>query len=307
MDKSLGPRSVIQQIEDRYKKMSKGHKAIARYITENQQDVAGRTAATIGQAVGVSESTVVRFAAELGFGGFPEFMSQLRDELKSSMTASQRIKASAKISQSQDILGDVLLHDADQLRRAYDRRDPQAFDAAVGALMGAGRVFVVGVRSSAPLASFLHFYLGLMLDDVRLVATASGSEMIEQIMSIKKGDVYVVISNPRYSTRAIRTTAFAKEAGATTLAITDSPESPLTRYADLSLFAQSDMVSFVDGLVAPFSTITALLAAVSMKRENILTTRLDRLETIWKEYTVYDKGYGEKPAPFEFTDEADKK
>lgn len=307
MGNERGSRSVIQQIENRYKKMSKGHKAIARYITENQQDVSGRTAAAIGQTVGVSESTVVRFAAELGFSGFPEFMQELRDELRVSMTASQRIKASTKMSQSSDILGDVLLHDADQLRRAYDRRDPEAFSAAVQALLGAERVFVVGVRSSAPLASFLHFYLSLMLDDVRLVATASGSEMIEQIMSIQKGDVYIAISNPRYSTRAIRTTAFAKEAGATTLVITDSPESPLIRYADLSLYAQSDMVSFVDGLVAPFSTITALLAAISLKRETILTTRLDRLETIWNEYTVYDKGLSERPAPFAFTEGNDKK
>ena len=303
MDKLHSSQSVLDLIEDRYKRMSKGHKAIARYIMNNKQDVTEQTAAGIGQAAGVSESTVVRFAAELGFSGFPEFIHLLRDELRTSMTASQRVKASSKLSASDDILGKVLSRDAERLRKAYDKRDLASFEAAVDMLLAAERVFVVGVRSSGPLASFFHFYLNLMLDDVRLVQTASGSEMIEQIMSIHESDVFVGISNPRYSRRPVRTMAFAKEAGAKTLAITDGPESPLVRYADLSLFAKSDMVSFVDALVTSFSAITALLAAIAIRREAILTTRLDRLETIWDEYTVYDKGLSAKPRPFEFTEE----
>ncbi len=303
MSKERRTQSVLDLIENNFKKMSKGHKAIAHYIQAHKQEVTDQTAAGIGLAAGVSESTVVRFAAELGFSGFPEFIHSLRDELKTSMTASQRMKASAKLSASQDILGQVLLQDADRLRKAHDRRDKQSFDEATDLLLSANRVFIVGVRSSAPLSAFLHFYLNLMLDDVRLVATASGSEMIEQIMSIHEGDVFVGISNPRYSSRSVRTMAFAKEAGAATLAITDGPESPLVKYADLCLFAESDMFSFVDALSVTFSTITALLAAIAIRREGILSTRLDRLETIWDEYTVYDKGLSAKPKPFEFSDE----
>lgn len=303
MDKRHRSQSILDLIEDEYSRMSKGHKAIARYILGHKQEVTDQTAAGIGLAAGVSESTVVRFAAELGFSGFPEFIHLLRDELKTSMTASQRMKASAKLSASHDILGQVLLHDADRLRKAYDKRDMKSFEAATDLMISAQRVFIVGVRSSAPLASFFHFYLNLMLDDVRLVATASGSEMIEQIMSIHEGDLFIGISNPRYSSRSVRTMAFAKEAGAATLAITDGMESPLVKYADICLFAQSDMVSFVDALSVTFSTITALLAAVAIRRETILSARLDRLETIWDEYTVYDKGLSAKPKPFEFTDD----
>lgn len=303
MDKQRGSQSVLKRIEEQFPEMSKGHKAISRYILGHRQEATERTAAGIGQAVGVSESTVVRFAAELGFSGFPEFIQLLRDELRSSMTASQRMKASTKLFSSQDIFGQVLIQDADRLRKAYDKRDMGSFSQAVNTLVEAKRVFIVGIRASAPLASLLHFYLNLMLDDVRQVVTASGSEMIEQIMSIQAGDVFVGISNPRYSSRAVRTMAFAKEAGATTLAITDSFESPLIKYADHYLLAQSDMVSFVDALVVPFSTITALLAAVAVKKEDTLNTRLDRLETIWDEYTVYDKGLSEKPKPFEFSSE----
>ena len=303
MNKQHRSQSVLDLIESNYKQMSKGHKAIAGYILNHKQEVTEQTAAGIGLAAGVSESTVVRFAAELGFSGFPEFIHLLRDELKTSMTASQRMKASAKLSASQDILGQVLLQDSERLRKAYDKRDKQSFDTATDLLISASRVFIVGVRSSAPLASFFHFYLNLMLDDVRLVATASGSEMIEQIMSIHEGDAFVGISNPRYSSRSVRTMAFAKEAGATTIAITDGPESPLVKYAAVCLYAQSDMVSFVDALSVTFSTITALLAEIAIRREAILSNRLDRLETIWDEYTVYDKGLSAKPKPFEFTDE----
>ena len=303
MDKFEAPQTVLERIESKYPKLSKGHKAIARYILEHKQVAADQTAAAIGRAVGVSESTVVRFAAEIGFSGFPELMYVLKNQLKSSMTAAQRIKASAELSASDDILSTVLLGDAERLRKANASRDTESFNKAVDMLLSAERIFIVGVRSSEPLASYLRFYLNLMLGDVRQVSTASGSEMIEQIMSIHKGDVFIAISNPRYSTRSIRTLAFAKEAGARTLAITDKEDSPLVRYADLCLFAQSDMISFVDGLAVTFSTITALLAAIAVKKETILSSRLDRLETIWKEFTVYDKGLSEKPKPFEFTDE----
>ncbi len=282
--------SLMTHIKQASAKMSKGQKAIAAFILKDYDKAAYLTAARIGEEAGVSESTVVRFAMELGFEGYPHFQKALQEELKVKLTAAQRFKASARLAETQDILSTVLQADIDKLRRTNERIDREAFAECVEALLGAQRIYILGVRSSASLASFLGFYFNLIFDNIRLVQTTSVSEMFEQILTVREGDVVIGISFPRYSRRTIKAMQYARNSGATVIAITDKKDNPVAGSSDLSLYAPSDMMSFADSLVAPLSVINALIVAVALRLKDRVNERLEKLEHIWDEYDVYDKG-----------------
>ncbi len=281
---------LISKIERALPEMSKGQKAIATFILSNYERAAYMTAARIGEDAGVSESTVVRFAMELGFDGYPHFQKILQEELKVRLTSVQRMKASMKLADRDDVLGAVLLSDLDKLKQTYEKIDRNSFNLAVDLILGANKIYILGVRSAAPLAAFLGFYFNLIFDNVRLVHTTSVSEMFEQILSVKSGDVVIGISFPRYSKRTIKAMDYSRKTGATVIAITDKAGTPVANSADVCLMAPSDMMSFVDSLVAPLSVINALIAAIGFKRQEVVTQTLEKLERIWDEYDVYDKG-----------------
>jgi DNA-binding MurR/RpiR family transcriptional regulator len=282
--------TILSIIESSLPQMSKGQKAIARFILANYERAAYMTAARIGIEADVSESTVVRFATELGFSGFPTFQKKLREDLKVKLTSVERLNTSAFLTDSGNVPKSVLLSDLDKLKSTIDNMDYTAFDHAVTLIMSAKRIFILGVRSSAPLASFLGFYFNLMFDNVRLVHTTSVSEMFEQILNVTKGDVVIGISFPRYSKRTIKAMQYSRDAGADVIAITDKADNPVAHNAVCSLLAPSDMASFVDSLVAPLSVINALIVDIGMRNRATITETFNKLEHIWDEYGVYDKG-----------------
>jgi DNA-binding MurR/RpiR family transcriptional regulator len=269
--------------------MSKGHKSISQFILTHYEKVAHMTAARIGVEANVSESTVVRFATELGFSGFPVFQKKLRDDLKVRLTSVERLNTSAFLGTENNIPRSVISSDIERLKYTLEHFDDDSFQKAVDLIMTANRIFILGVRSSAPLASFLGFYFNLMFENVRLVHTTSVSEMFEQIMSAKKGDVVIGISFPRYSKRTIRAMQFSRDTGASVIAITDKSENSVAANADCILLAPSDVASFVDSLVAPLSLINALLVEIGMQNKEQIENTFQKLEYIWDEYGVYDK------------------
>ena len=282
-------RNLLSEIESRMPTFSKGQKLISNYILENYDKAAYMTASKLGKIVQVSESTVVRFAIELGFEGYPEFQHALQEIVRTRLTAAQRMEVTNSLIGDGDILSKVLLGDAEKIKRTLEDIDADAFDKAVEKLAAAKNVYILGVRASSSLAGFLAHGLRMISDNVKFVQTTSGSEMFEQIMSIGRDDVMVAISFPRYSKRLKNATSFAKHAGADVIAITDSTASPIAPSADQLLLAKSDMASFADSLVAPMSIINALIVALSRVKQEELRIRLRLLEDIWDEYDVYDK------------------
>ena len=268
---------------------SKGQKLIGRYILDNYDKAAFMTAARLGRAVQISESTVVRFAAELGYDGYPAMQKAMQEMIRGKLTTVQRIEVSYDRLGSQDVLDKVVQSDIEKLRMTLSELNRQDFDAAVNAIVEARRIYILGVRSSAALSDFLTFYFKLIFDKVTQVQTSLASEMFEQMLRVGEGDVVIGISFPRYSTRSVRAMEFARDQGATVVAITDSEMSPLYDTANYSLLAKSDMVSFADSLVAPLSIINALIVAVGRKRSAEVTATFERLEQIWDEYQVYEK------------------
>ncbi|MBQ3483507.1 MAG: MurR/RpiR family transcriptional regulator [Clostridia bacterium] len=281
--------NLLQCITERMSGFSKGQRLIAAYILEHYDRAAYMTAAKLGELVRVSESTVVRFADELGFDGYPDMQRALRELAKTNLTAAQRMEVADNLLGGSDILEKVLQGDADKIRHTLDGLDRIAFEAAVEKIVHARNIYILGSRSAASLASFLNFNFQLMFDNVRNVEVSSGSEMFEQILTIGPEDVLIAISFPRYSKRTVRAVQFAHRAGANVVSLTDSDRSPIAADCDQLLTAPSDMASFVDSLVAPLSIINAMVAAVSMRSHDEVATRLRRLEEIWDEYDVYEK------------------
>jgi len=282
-------RDILAVIQSSLSGFSKGQKLIGRYILENYDKAAFMTAARLGKTVDVSESTVVRFAAELGYEGYPAMQKALQEMIRSKLTTVQRIEVSNDRMGGQDVLTKVLQSDVENIRFSMERIDREEFNAVVSAVAAARRVYIVGVRSSAALASFLAFYFNLIFEEVRLVQTTLASEMFEQMLRVGEGDVVIGVSFPRYSTRTVRAMEFARDQGATVVALTDSELSPLYGTAQYRLLAKSDMASFVDSLVAPLSIINALIVAVGRMKEREVTGTFERLERIWDEYEVYEK------------------
>jgi DNA-binding MurR/RpiR family transcriptional regulator len=252
MDKS---NDLIKKLQDNMNEFSKGQKLIAWYIINHYGKAAYMTAAKLGEDVGVSESTVVRFANELGYDGYPKLQKALRELIKSKLTAVQRLEVSSNRIGDENILKSVLSSDMEKIKVTMEEIDHKSFNNAVETILNAKKIYILGVRSSAPLASFLGFYFNLIFENVRLVHTTSVSEIFEQIINASEGDVVIGISFPRYSKRTIKAMQFAKDQGASVVAITDSYDSPVAEYADNSLIARSDMASFADSLVAPLSVI----------------------------------------------------
>ena len=278
---------ILKNIELNMMSLSKGQKKIAQFIMDHYNKAVLMTAAKIAEETGVSESTVVRFANALGFEGFPEFQQALQESVKGKLTALQRLEQTSQHLESKDMLSMVMNSDISRLKSVYEQMDKELFEKAVDAISKAKRIYIIGVRSASALASFLGFYLNLLFDDVRIISTTSVSEVFEQIMRIGEDDVLIGISFPRYSNRTVKALQYAKAKNATVLSITDSKASPLNEYSDVSLLAESGMVSFVDSLVAPLSIINALIVALGMNKKAEVTDTFDRLEDIWKEYNVY--------------------
>lgn len=282
-------KDLLKLIENKYSSFSKSHKKIAEYILKNSDKVAYMTAAKLGETVGISDSTVVRFAVEIGFEGYPEFLKRLREVVSGKLTSIQRIEITSSTLSKEDVLDNVINSDIDKLKKTLINIDKEAFNNAISTILKAKTIYIVGVRSSASLASFLGFYFNLMFDNVKLIHTNSVSEMFEQILNISKDDVIIGISFPRYSRRTLNALQYAKKNGSKIVAITDSNMSPLTLVADYSLIARSDMASFADSLVAPLSLINAIIVAIAMSKPEEISNTFTKLENIWDEYEVYDK------------------
>lgn len=279
---------LLNRINKHYSKMSKGQKLLATYITDNYDKAVFLTAAKMGDIVGVSESTVVRFAMSLGYKGYPEFQKALEELVRNKLNSIQRMDVTyGRISQS-EILETVLKSDADKLKTTLEKIDHSAFELAVDTILSARNIYIVGIRSCAPLASFLSFYLNLMFDNVRLLHTNSSSEIFEQMVRINEEDVIIGISFPRYSMRTLKALEFANNRSAKVITITDSIHSPMNLYSSCNLIADSDMASIVDSLVAPLSVINALIVALCMKKQKEVAKTLTTLEEIWDEYQVYE-------------------
>ena len=276
------------------KKLSKGHKKLIKYISENYDKAAFMTASKLGENVGVSESTVVRFATEMGFKGYPELQKELQQMIKSKLTAVQRMEVSSNLIGEDDAIKKVLNGDIELIRDTLESVSDVEFKNAVETINKAKKIYILGVRSSAALASFLYFYLNPVFENVVLVDTSSGSEMFEQMFRISEDDVCVAISFPRYSKQTINALRFINDRGTKIIAITDSTVSPIAEYADTLLVAKSDMVSVVDSLVAPLSLINALIVALTFSRREEVYNNFNRLESIWDEYQVYDKADGDE-------------
>ena len=280
---------ILSCIHNKMSGFSKGQKRIAAYILESYDKAAFQTAGTLGRTVNVSESTVVRFAAELGYDGYPAMQKALQEMVLNRLTAVQRIEVSSERLGEQDILTTILQSDMDKLRASMDSIDRTAFVGAVDALLSARRVYILGVRSSAALAEFFGYYLNYMFEDVRVVTGASESEMFEKIVHVAPQDAVVGISFPRYSTATSKALQYCASAGAQVIALTDCETAPIAQSADYLLTAKSDMVSLVDSLVAPMSLINALIVAVASRRRQEVTKTLDSLERVWDRYGVYEK------------------
>lgn len=282
-------RDILSVIQENASTFSKGQRKIAGFILESYDKAAFMTASRLGKKVGVSESTVVRFASELGYDGYPDMQRSLQKMIRNRLTSVQRIEVTNDRLGDQDLLSMVLQSDIDKIRLTLEELDRTSFDRAVEAIVSARRIYIIGVRSSAAIAAFLHFYCNLIFENVVLVSANTASEIFESLLRVGKGDVVIGVSFPRYSSRTVQAMSFARDRGATTIAITDSEASPLAPISTYSLTARSDMVSFVDSLVAPLSLVNALLVAVSWRKNDDLERTFRTLEDIWEEYGVYEK------------------
>ena len=279
---------LSSRINRKYSSMSKGQKLLAAYITDNYDKAAFLTAAKLGEVVGVSESTVVRFAINLGYKGYPQFQKALEDLVSSKLNSMQKMEVRyGRISPSQ-ILETVLKSDADNIKSTLEHIDQTTFELAVDMILNAKSIYIVGIRSCAPLAGFLAFYLNLMFDHVHLLNTNSSSELFEQMVRIGSEDIIIGISFPRYSMRTLKAMEFANHRKASVITLTDSVHSPMNLYSSCNLIAKSDMASIVNSLVAPLSVINSLIVALCMKKQTEVAKTLEMLEDIWNEYQVYE-------------------
>ncbi len=280
---------LLQILRDGMPAFSKGQRLIAAYILEHYEKAAYLTAQRLGALVGVSESTVVRFAIELGYAGYPELQGALQKLIRSHLTSVQRMELTNTLIGDGEVLDRVLQSDIDKIRRTLEEIDRAAFARAATLIAGAKTIYILGVRSSSYLAGFLNYHFRMIFDNVRFVQTTSRSELFEQIMPMCRGDVMIAISFPRYSTRIINAVEYARSQNADVVALTDSLHSPIAPYATEVLLAHSDMASFVDSLAAPLSIINALIVAVARERQEEVGERLRVLEEVWDRYDVYDK------------------
>ncbi len=283
---------LLTKISAMNSRFSKGQRLIANYIINHYERAAFMTAQKLGSAVGVSESTVVRFAYEVGYDGYPRLQRALQELIRNRLTSAQRMEVTDEQIGEHDVLQKVLSMDMERIRTTAQTVDSDSFARTVDAIVSAEKIYILGIRSASALATFLYFYFNHIFKNLRLVSSSSASEVFEQIYHIGERDVLISITFPRYSQRSVKAAKFAKSNGATVVGITDTEHSPIAPYSDHLLCARSDMVSFVDSLVAPLSLIDALIVAVGMKKKNETVGTYRRLESVWEEYDVYEKAPG---------------
>lgn len=283
----MDKKNVLEIIEERLPKMSKGQRAIAEYIRDNHDTAVFMTAAQIGNAINVSESTVVRFASSLGYNGFPDFMQNLVTVVKGNMNAPVMFDVDLMNSSQSQIINSVLRGDIDKINSTLADLDTVAFETAVDALISAKTVYIVGIRTCSPLAEFLAFYLRLIRENVICVTTTSTSETFEQMIRVNENDAVVGISFPRYSMRTLKAMEFASDRNAKVINLTDNMHSPVCMYSNINLFAQCNMASIIDSLVAPLSVINALIIAACQKVPETVSENITNLEKAWNDYQVY--------------------
>ncbi|GAA0069301.1 MurR/RpiR family transcriptional regulator [Clostridium sardiniense] len=287
MDKDFNDnKDLMRLIQIKFQRLSKGQKLIAEYILNNYDKAAFMTAAKLGTSVGVSESTVVRFANELGFSGYPKLQKALQELIKNKLTTVQRLELSNEYVSDSDALKGVLKADIENIRATLEKINPNVFEEVVNEIFKANNIYILGLRSSTAIAEFLGFYLNIILQNVRTVSYGI-SDIFEQIINVKEGDLVIGIGFPRYASKTIDALDFSKSKGAKVVALTDSLISPLASKADLALIAQSNMASFVDSLVAPLSLVNALIIAVGMREKENIANTFGSLEAIWQDYNIY--------------------
>ena len=282
-------KSVLQTIRAGMDSFSKGQKRIAAFILDNYDRAAFMTAAKLGETASESESTVVRFAAQLGYDGYPDMQKALQELIRGRLTSIQRIQVSRDQMTGSDILGSVMQRDMNSIHDVIERLDREEFERVVDKLLHAKHIYILGVRSSSFLAGYLNFYLHLIFKNVTLVQSSAAGEIYEQLVHIGPGDVLVSISFPRYSKMAIHAVEFACQRGGDVVAVTDSPMSPMYKMASASLLASSDMISFVDSMAAPLSLLNALILAVGQQRRDDLSATLAEMEQVWSKYSIFGK------------------
>lgn len=280
--------SLFSRINNQYNSMSKGQKRLADFIINHYDQAVFMTAAKLGKQVDVSESTTVRFAVLLGYDGFPQFHNALQEHVMTKLNSVQRMEVSYGRIEQTKILDTVLQSDIDKIKMTLEQTDRDAFSQAVDMILGAENIYILGIRSCAPLAGFMSYYMNQILPNVHLVGASSYSELFEEIIRINEKDVIIGISFPRYSMRTLKAMEFAHNQKAKVVTITDSVHSPMNLYSSCNLIARSDMASIVDSLVAPLSLINALLVALCMKRQKEVMHNLETMERIWDEYQVYN-------------------
>lgn len=280
---------ILAILEEKEPTFSKGQRRIAGYITDSYDKAAFMTASRLGKMVGVSESTVVRFAVELGFDGYPEMQKAMQEMVMNRLTSVQRIEVANDRIGNQDILGKVLQADAEKIRQTAETISHDDFKTAVDAIFRANHVYILGVRSAAPLANFAGYYMNYMFENVRVVTVSGAGEMFENLVNVKPDDVVIAFSFPRYSSATLKAVQYCRQIGAAVIGITNSHLSPLAENSDYVLIAKSDMVSLVDSLVAPLSVVNALLVSLASAREQEVQKSLGTLERVWEEYNIYEK------------------
>ncbi|MCM1065808.1 MAG: MurR/RpiR family transcriptional regulator [Eubacterium sp.] len=278
---------ILSRISEQYAKMSKSHKAIANFISQHYDQAVFMTAAKMGETLGISESTVVRFADRVGYAGYPEFQRALEECVKGKLSSIQKMDAKYGRSTQSEVLTSVITADIEKLQHTIDNLDPAAFESAVETILAADNIYIMGLRSNEPLAEFLHFYLNMIRGGVVLLKTTSVSETFEQMIRINEKDCFIGISFPRYSMRTLKAMEFASDRNAKVIAVTDSTHSPMSLYSSCNLLARSDMVSIVDSLVAPLSVINALVVALCLRCPQEVRRNLEMLEETWNNYQVY--------------------
>ncbi|MBR1572708.1 MAG: MurR/RpiR family transcriptional regulator [Lachnospiraceae bacterium] len=276
------------KLNEMYKSMSKGQKLLTNYITDNYDKAAFLTAAKLGEVVGVSESTVVRFAMFLGYKGYPEFQRALEETVRNKLNSVQRMEVTYGRIQKNNVLSSVLASDSEKIHETMEIINEEVFEQAVDLILSARKIYIIGIRSCAPLAQFLSFYLNLMFENVILLNTTSSSEIFEQMIHMNSQDLIIGISFPRYSMRTLKALEFANNRSAKVITITDSVHSPMNLYSSCNLIALSDMASICDSLVAPLSVINALIVALTMRKQDEVADTLETLEQIWDEYQIYE-------------------
>lgn len=279
--------NLIERMNEKLNTMSKGQKKLANYISLNYDKAVFLTAAKMGVQVGVSESTVVRFATLLGYSGYPQFQQALEEMVSSKLNSLRKIEITTANMSKEEILEAVMYSDAEKIKLTLETIDNAAFEQAIENIMSARKIYVVGIRNCEPLASFFCFYLNLMFDNVVQITTNSSSEVFEQMIRIDENDVLIGISFPRYSMRTLKAMEFANDRNCRVIAITDSKHSPINLYSSCNLFARSDMATIVDSLVAPLSLINALIVSLCLKKQKDVVKMLELLEKVWDDYQVY--------------------